>query len=261
MRRVLAVAVTVAVIGLAAPVASAYEFTPAWGYAFVDDNPFLDPANGNPLPTNRAVPRGTLQDRLTDGSAVRIKVWAFDANGTTLAYREVSEGNALVKSYAWDFNVGDAQIAYLRYDFCRPFGPNGNECLAPYRISRPAPPPPPPPPPPAPPPAPPAQAPVPSGGVQLPPARKCVAPGNPIRVRLRYKRRGGRAHVRIVRVVFFTKPRQRRIVDRRAPFRATLPVDMARGTRGRVFARVYYRVPGRRDVFHRSVSHRFRICD
>ena len=256
MRRVLAAAATVAVLGLAAPVASAYEFTPAWGYAFVDDNPFLDPANGNLLPTNRAIPRGTLQDRLTDGSAVRIKVWAFDANGTTLAYREVSEGNAVVKSYRWDLDVGAAQIAYLRYDFCRPFGPNGNECLEPYRISRPAPPSPPPPPPPAPP----AQAPVPGGKVQLPAARKCVAPGNPVRVRLRSKRRGGRAHVRIVRVVFFTKPRQRRVVDRRAPFRAALRVELAPGTRGRVFARVYYRVPGRRGLFHRSVSHRFHIC-
>jgi hypothetical protein len=54
--------------------AQAHEFKPAWGYGFIDDSPFNDPASGALLPTTQVFPRGHIRDTLVDERDVRLTV-------------------------------------------------------------------------------------------------------------------------------------------------------------------------------------------
>ena len=46
-----------------AGVAQAHEIKPSWGYAFIDESPFNDPAAGGALlPTTQVFPRGHIRD-------------------------------------------------------------------------------------------------------------------------------------------------------------------------------------------------------
>jgi hypothetical protein len=74
------------------------------------------------------------------------------------------------------------------------------------------------------------------------------------------KRTGAGKRTRIVRVTFFLKHRRTVVVDRRAPYRASLPVKLPAGTKTLGYARIRYRVKGRHGAFTRTVSRRFTIC-
>jgi hypothetical protein len=130
-------------LACAAP-AQAYEFTPPWGYAFVDDRPFNEPG-GALLPATQAFPRGRIRDTVKDNVDVRIIVHAFDAQGSTVTSYSVDEGDFTFAPIDRRIDGNPRQIAYMRYQFCRlnidtkqPF-----ECMPFLRIGRPPPPPPP----------------------------------------------------------------------------------------------------------------------
>jgi hypothetical protein len=123
-------------LGLAAP-AGAHTIAPGWGYAEIDEQPFNEPGGGALLPANQAYPRGRVKDLGTpDGSAVRINVTAVGKSGQTLESYGVTEGNAIYTDYSRRLTT-TADIAYLRYDFCKV---KTGECAAPYSINRPSPP-------------------------------------------------------------------------------------------------------------------------
>ena len=108
---------------------------------------------------------------------------------------------------------------------------------------------------PAPPPAPPAAA------IGLEAGLLCTPVGQAVPVKLTVRRRAGRARAEVLKVVFvIRKGGFRRRTDKRAPYRAKLPVQLAPGTRGRVAARVYFRRAGSGDVRRRTVSRRFHVC-
>ena len=112
--------------------------------------------------------------------------------------------------------------------------------------------------PPPPPPAPPS-APLPDGRVRLEAGIRCTPPGGRLRVSLRVRPRPGRAKPRVLRVRFFTRGGPRR-VDRRAPFVVRLRLNRPAGSRGRVFARVYFKRTGSDRVRRKTVSRRFVMC-
>ena len=130
--------------------AQAYEFRPAWGYAFVDDRPFNEPG-GAPLSATQAFPRGRIRDTVRDGVDVRMIVTIFRPDTNSVAEYAVDEGDFTYAPIDRRFDTNPHPIDYVRYQFCRlntdtkqPYG-----CLPFHRIRRP---PPPAPPPPAPPP-------------------------------------------------------------------------------------------------------------
>src|SRR5215217_7476749 len=58
--------------------AQARELKPAWGYAFIDEAPFNDPAAGGALlPSTRVFPRGYIRDTVVDNRDVRMTVLVF----------------------------------------------------------------------------------------------------------------------------------------------------------------------------------------
>ena len=129
------VAAAIALAAAAAP-ASAYEFRPTWGYAQVDDAPFLEPT-GALLPAFQAFPRGRIKDAGTpDGWKVKITVFAFDASGQNLYSYSLTEGAAVYTAFDRRIDVSPNQISYLRFDFCR----NDGLCEPSLRIGRPPPP-------------------------------------------------------------------------------------------------------------------------
>jgi hypothetical protein len=139
----IAVAVAAVAFAAAAVPASAYEFTPTWGYAQIDDAPFHEPA-GALLPVSQAFPRGRIKDAGSpDGWKVKITVFAFNASGQNLYSYSLTEGAAVYTAFDRRIDVSPNQISYLRFDFCRADG----LCEPSLRIGRPSPPPPPPPPP------------------------------------------------------------------------------------------------------------------
>jgi heme oxygenase len=109
------------------------------------------------------------------------------------------------------------------------------------------------------PPAPPSSAPVPAGRVQLSAGLDCTPPGGRLKLRLRVRRRAGRAQPHVVRVVFFLRHGPRR-VDRKRPYTARLRIRRAAGARGRVYARVYFRRAGSKRLRHKTVWRRFVVC-
>jgi hypothetical protein len=146
MKRLGSIGIALVALACAAP-AQAYEFRPAWGYAFVDDRPFNEPA-GAPLGATQAFPRGRIRDTVRDGVDVRLNVAAFDATAHTITSYSVDEGDFTYVPIDRRIDTNPRQIAYMRYQFCRlnidtkqPY-----ECLPFLRIGRPPPPAPAPPP-------------------------------------------------------------------------------------------------------------------
>ena len=113
-------------------------------------------------------------------------------------------------------------------------------------------------PPPPPPPAPPA-APLPGGNVRVKAGKHCTVPGRRMKVTLKVHRVRGRAAAHVRRVVFFV-PHGSRLVDHHRPYRVHLRMNQPAGTRGRVYARIYFRRSGSHKVRHKTVSRRFRMC-
>ena len=113
-------------------------------------------------------------------------------------------------------------------------------------------------PPPPPPPAPPS-APLPDGRVRLDAGVRCTPPGGLLRVSLRVRKRRGHPRPKVARVVFFVRGGPRR-VDRRRPYVVRLRLHRPAGTKGRVYARVFFRRPGTRKLRHKTVARRFVMC-
>jgi hypothetical protein len=89
----------------------------------------------------------------------------------------------------------------------------------------------------------------------------CTPVGSPITVRLAVHKRAGRKVPKVLKVVFFVrKGALTKRIDRKAPYRRDVPVRLAPGTKGRVYARVYYRRKGNHRIHTRTVSRRFQIC-
>jgi putative metal-binding protein len=136
-------AAAAAVLVCAGP-AHGYEFTPAWGYAYIDDNPFNEPG-GAALGPTQAFPRGRIRDTVRDNVDVRLYVALFRPDAHTISSYSVDEGDFTYVPIDRRFDTNPLQIAYIRYQFCRlnidtkqPY-----ECLPFVRIARPPPPPPP----------------------------------------------------------------------------------------------------------------------
>jgi hypothetical protein len=141
MRAVMAGIVAVLVL-CSATQAQAHEFKPSWGYAFVDDQPFIDPGNSALLPPTQVFPRGMIRDTVVDQKDVRMTVNVFGPNsGTPLASYHVNEGDFVDKAFDRRLDVAPAEVAYVKYDFCRITPPDGaNEVCEPaLRIGRPPP--------------------------------------------------------------------------------------------------------------------------
>lgn len=114
------------------------------------------------------------------------------------------------------------------------------------------------------PPQPPAPAPTPApaprdGLATLRAGLRCTPPGGRLVVKLTIHKRAGmpRAHIR--RVVFYVRNGPRR-VDRHKPYRARLRLKRKAGTKGRVFARVYYTRVGSKKMRRKTVSRPFVMC-
>ena len=122
--------------------AQAHEFKPAWGYAFIDDAPFNDPAAGGALlPSTRVFPRGYLRDTLVDGRDVRVSVFVFTPGkaGSQTSY-SVDEGDFKNVDLSRRIDISPFEVSYLAYDFCR-FNPSNGVvevCEERHRIGRPA---------------------------------------------------------------------------------------------------------------------------
>jgi hypothetical protein len=116
---------------------------------------------------------------------------------------------------------------------------------------------PPPLPPPPPPPAP--AVPVPDGNVKLQAGIRCTPPGGRLKVNLKVRRRSGSRAPRVRKVVFFVKHGPRK-VDRHRPYVVRLRLNREAGTKGRVYARVYFKRPGSKKLRKKTVSRRFVMC-
>jgi hypothetical protein len=299
-RIALALCAVVALGTLASTDAGARDLKPYWGTAYIDDNPFLDPSTRQLLPAGKVVPRGWILDSYTDDHRIRMRVTAYNTAGAPVYSYYVDERNGVRVNFDRTIDVTPTALGSIGYDFCRQKGETGtpDACVAQVRLNRPVPPPPPAAPPPAvvpttttpatttaPPsttvPAttvppvtpPPAEPSAPTLTVEPAPAGTtgplgCVPHGQPIRFRLALKRSGAGKRTRILRVTFFLKHKHKHkhqrkrkvVVDRRAPYRASLPVALPAGTKTRGYARIRYRVKGRRGAFTRTVSQRFTIC-
>ena len=95
MRRSAFVALAVLPALAFAGVAQAHEFKPAWGYGFIDDAPFNDPAAGGALlPTTQVFPRGHIRDTLVDERDVRLTVLVYTpGNPTPQDSYKIEEGD------------------------------------------------------------------------------------------------------------------------------------------------------------------------
>jgi hypothetical protein len=114
------------------------------------------------------------------------------------------------------------------------------------------------PPPPAPAPAPPS-APLADGRVRLNAGDHCVPPGGRLHVSLKIRKRKGHKRPKVLRVVFFVRKGPRR-VDRKRPYAARLRLRRPAGSKGRVYARVFFRRPGTKKVRKKTVARRYVMC-
>jgi hypothetical protein len=147
----IAAAVAAALLLICGAPAQAHEFKPSWGYAFIADDPFNDPAAGGALlPTTQVFPRGRIRDTIVDQKDVRITINVFThGSGNPVGAYHVNEGDFVDVSFDRRLDVTPFQIAYVKYDFCR-FNPSNGAievCEPALRIGRPPPPEPPQPPP------------------------------------------------------------------------------------------------------------------
>jgi hypothetical protein len=100
---------------------------------------------------------------------------------------------------------------------------------------------------------------LPDGRVELNAGVRCTPPGGRLRVSLKIRKRRGHPRPKVVRVVFFVRNGPRR-VDRRKPYAVRLRLRRPAGTKGRVYARVFFRRPGTRKLRHKTVARRFVMC-
>jgi hypothetical protein len=105
----------------------------------------------------------------------------------------------------------------------------------------------------------PPPAPVPDGSVTINAGDRCTPPGGRVRVTLKIRKRKGHKRPRVVKVVFFLRhgPRE---VDRRKPYAARLRPRTAPGKTGRVYARVYFKRKGSKQLRRKTVGRRYVMC-
>lgn len=112
--------VTVALVLLVATAAHAerVDMMTSWAWAWVDNQPFLDPNTGAPLPANSAHPRGQVKDRGTpDGYSVKMTVTALGASGQQLDQYTVADGSAVYRDLDRRLNLS-APVMSVRFDLC-----------------------------------------------------------------------------------------------------------------------------------------------
>jgi hypothetical protein len=115
-----------------------------------------------------------------------------------------------------------------------------------------------PPPPPAPAPAPPPPA---DRDLNLETGVACTPAGGRVRVRITVRKPKSGPKARVVRIVFYTKGRGRAVrVDRKSPFVVRMKVNRSAGSKGRVYARVYYKRSARGKTHRKTVSRRYTVC-
>ncbi|MBE2320506.1 putative metal-binding motif-containing protein [Solirubrobacter sp. CPCC 204708] len=113
-------AVTVALMLLVVATAQAerVDMMPAWAWAWVDNQPFVDPSTGAPLPANSAHPRGQVKDRGTpDSYSVKMTVTALGASGQALDQYTVADGSAVYRSLERRLNLS-APVLAVRFELC-----------------------------------------------------------------------------------------------------------------------------------------------
>ena len=110
----------------------------------------------------------------------------------------------------------------------------------------------------APAPAPPS-APLADGRVRLNAGDHCVPPGGRLHVSLKIRKRKGHKRPKVLRVVFFVRKGPRR-VDRKRPYAARLRLRRPAGSKGRVYARVFFRRSGTKKVRKKTVARRYVMC-
>jgi hypothetical protein len=147
MRRLLAGIVVALSLGSGAQ-AHAVEFKPSWGYAYVDDRPFNDPAGGAFLPATEVFPRGVIRDvPPRDQKDVRMIVRFYAAGSAAeVTSFHVNEGDFVDLKFDRRLDFKPVEISSVTYQFCRITPPDGaNEVCEPtHKIDRPQSPPPPP---------------------------------------------------------------------------------------------------------------------
>jgi hypothetical protein len=124
-------------LALAAP-AQAYEFNEVWGYGYVDDNPFVNPATGQPgLPT-QVFPRGVLRDvPPRDDRDVRLTVLVFMGEDLAPDKCVATEGDFVDAPFSCPITA-PARITHLVYAFCRYLPSTGPDTDCKYKtMSRP----------------------------------------------------------------------------------------------------------------------------
>ena len=87
----------------------------------------------------------------------------------------------------------------------------------------------------------------------------CVPPGGRLHVSLKIRKRKGHKRPKVLRVVFFVRKGPRR-VDRKRPYAARLRLRRPAGSKGRVYARVFFRRPGTKKVRKKTVARRYVMC-
>jgi FG-GAP-like repeat len=113
--------------------------------------------------------------------------------------------------------------------------------------------------PPAPSAPPPGTTPIGNGRVRLTAGDHCVPPGGRLHVSLKVRKRKGHKRPRVAKVVFFVRNGPRR-VDRKRPYAARLPLRRPAGSKGRVYARVYFRRAGTKKLRRKTVARRYVMC-
>jgi hypothetical protein len=109
--------------------------------------------------------------------------------------------------------------------------------------------------------APPAAAPLPTGHISLKTGIACTPAHGKLRVNVNVATPKGKAKARVTKIVFFTKGKGRKVrVDRKAPFQVHIPINRPAGTKGRVYARVYYKRTARGATHRKVVSRRYTVC-
>jgi Putative metal-binding motif len=134
-------AVLTMAVALGAP-AQAYEFSAPWGYAFIDDQPFVNPATGQLGTSTQVFPRGRINDvQPPDSYDVRLTMFTFTpGDPSSQASPHWDEGDFVVTPFSGAIDIQPRQISYVAFDFCRlvPGTDTVRDCLPRLRIARPA---------------------------------------------------------------------------------------------------------------------------
>lgn len=119
MRAVLGGAVAVLMMLMASTAhAARVDMMTTWAWAWVDNQPFIDPSTGAPLGPNSAHPRGQVKDRGTpDSYSVKMTVTALGTAGQQLDQYVVSDGSAVYRDLDRRLNLS-APVQSVRFDLC-----------------------------------------------------------------------------------------------------------------------------------------------